>query len=371
MVFVGFLVINIKTSKIFSSQFFYFNRLNFLFLVQSNYKNLNIMKKELNKVVLLIITLVTMVGYSQTDSEPEALGLPGDNFNLFAVLDVFQKSKTLEDFESAINDETNKINNIDLDNDGKIDYIRVISEKEDNSNLIILQVSINGTENQDIAVIEVSKNKSGKIVIQIIGDEELYGKNYIIEPNNKKIAGTPNPGYDGGGTTIINNATNNYNTSTTNNSNYSEVDTWPVIQFMFSPVYVVYRSPYHWGYYPSYWHPWKPIYFHNYWSYNRHYYKNNYYRRTLFVRNSNYYNKYHPRRSHSVIVVNNKINKKYVATYNGKIYKKPVSPTHSLKKTINNKSKVKPATRAANSSKGTVSKSTRTRSKNDQKERRK
>lgn len=146
------------------------------------------MKKVFDKGVLLIITLVTMVGYSQTDSEPEALGLPGDNFNLFAVLDVFQKSKTLEDFENAINDENNKINNLDLDNDGKIDYIRVISEQEGNSNLIILQVSINETENQDLAAIDVSKNESGKIVIQIIGDEELYGKNYIVEPNNQKIA---------------------------------------------------------------------------------------------------------------------------------------------------------------------------------------
>lgn len=291
------------------------------------------MKKVLNKGVLLIITLVTIVGYSQTDSEPEALGLPGDNLNLYAVLDVFQKSKTLEDFESAINYETNKINNLDLDNDGKIDYIRVNSEKEGNSNLIILQVPINGNENQDVAVIEVSKNKLGKTVIQIIGDEELYGKNYIVEPNNQKIAGTPNPGYSGGGTTIINNTTNNYNTPNNNDRNYSEPSTWSVVQFIFSPAYVVYRSPYYWGYYPSYWHPRAPMYYHNYWSYNDHYYNNNYYRKPLYIRNNKHYNAYYSRRCNSVIVANNKSNNVYRTTYNGKEYRKPVSPTRSSRET--------------------------------------
>ena len=40
------------------------------------------------------------------------LGLPGDNLDLFAVLDLFQKSKTIEDFEKSLNEEKTGINNL-------------------------------------------------------------------------------------------------------------------------------------------------------------------------------------------------------------------------------------------------------------------
>jgi hypothetical protein len=48
--------------------------------------------------------------FSQVENEA-ALGLPGDNLNLYAVLDVF---KTVEEFERAINTRDANINNLDL-----------------------------------------------------------------------------------------------------------------------------------------------------------------------------------------------------------------------------------------------------------------
>jgi len=42
------------------------------------------------------------------------LGLPGDNLNLYAVMTLFQESKTLEEFERSLNDENSRINNLDL-----------------------------------------------------------------------------------------------------------------------------------------------------------------------------------------------------------------------------------------------------------------
>ena len=67
------------------------------------------MKNVLPYLILLLISCFSISTYAQSNDEPEALGLPGDNLNLYAVLDVFQKSKTLEDFEKAINDEEGKI----------------------------------------------------------------------------------------------------------------------------------------------------------------------------------------------------------------------------------------------------------------------
>ena len=80
------------------------------------------MKKVMTIVLLALVNLFSVAAFSQNNKEPEALGLPGDNLNLYAVLDIFQKSKTLEDFERTINDPSSNINNLDLNNDKKIDY---------------------------------------------------------------------------------------------------------------------------------------------------------------------------------------------------------------------------------------------------------
>jgi len=279
------------------------------------------------RALLLAIVLTGLFGlpvFSQTYNEPVALGLPGDNLNLYAVLDIFQKSKTLEDFEKALNDPDNKVNNLDLNNDGEIDYIEVEGHKEGNTHVIVLQVAVNNKETQDVAVIEVDKDKKNNVHVQAIGDEDLYGKNYIVEPSGS-TSGTPNPGYTGGGTVIVNNnTTNNYNTTTTSPGYVgASVSAWPVVLFLFSPVYVVYRSPWHWGYYPPYWRPWRPVYYHDYWGYHGHYYRSPYYRRTAVIRNPRYYNNYAARRNTSFVVRDNRTNGRYNTVYNGRDYKKP------------------------------------------------
>jgi hypothetical protein len=288
------------------------------------------MRKNSLYFTILLANLFSLSVFAQSDKEPEALGLPGDNLNLYAVLDVFQKSKTLEDFEKAINDKDNNINNLDLDDDKNIDYIQVVSEKNGDSHSIVLQVAVNEKERQDIAVIDVTKDKKGKVVVQIIGDEELYGKDYIVEPAGEaNISGTPNPGYKSDGTVIINNnTTNNYSTTNNNNaSNVSSVSAWPVVLFLFTPLYMPYISPWHWGYYPPYWHPWRPVFYHNYWGYHSHFYGNHYYHRTVVIRNPGRYNHYNSRRNTSALVRNNRVNGNYRGTYDGRTYRKPAAPT--------------------------------------------
>ena len=63
----------------------------------------------------------------------------------------------------------------------------------------ILQVDVTEKEIQDVAVILVSKDKDGKVTMQIVGDKDLYGKDYVIEPKplNATPAVTANPAYSG------------------------------------------------------------------------------------------------------------------------------------------------------------------------------
>lgn len=281
------------------------------------------MKKLILSLVVIMTYMLSLPLFSQINNEPVALGLPGDNLNLYAVLEVFQKSPTLEAFERDINDKETKINNLDLNNDNVVDYIQVVSNKDGNLHSIVLRVAINSKEYQDVAVIEVEKNKSGKIIVQIIGDEELYGKNYIVEPAVVNISETPNPGFTTEKTVIINNT---YSITNLNGNGFLYVNDWPVIIHLFSPVFSVYVSPWYWGYYPPYWYPWPPVYYYNYWGYHNHYYHNHCYRRIAYVRNPSHYSNYVRRRYSSPTVIRNSRSGRYDATYQGRAYRRPDAP---------------------------------------------
>ena len=76
-------------------------------------------------LITSIFFTLNLQGFSQSSSD-EKLNLPGDNLNLYAVLNLFQESETIELFEENLNAEDSKINNLDLNNDDKIDYIKVM-----------------------------------------------------------------------------------------------------------------------------------------------------------------------------------------------------------------------------------------------------
>ena len=71
------------------------------------------MKKHFVLILFFAIANIGL-GYAQKIEQTDSLGLPGDNLNLYAVLDLFQKSETFEIFEKKLNEEDSKINNLDL-----------------------------------------------------------------------------------------------------------------------------------------------------------------------------------------------------------------------------------------------------------------
>jgi hypothetical protein len=265
-------------------------------------------------IYLLAIAFLTSTGsLSAQKHTEEYLGLPGDNLNLYAVMNLFQEAETLEAFERALNDPDNMINNLDLNGDNYVDYIMVMDYKEGNVHNIVLRVALNRTEYQDVAVFTVEKMRNGAVQVQLIGDVALYGRNYIIEPVYDE---TPNPGYRGNVTSVRKAPRNNV---TVVRTTYYEVAHWPVIVYISQPTYVVYRSSWHYGYYPVYWHPWRAHYWHYYYGYHynwhNHYYA--YYRPSHVYRTNVYHTTYYTNiRHHSPTVVIN-INKgNYRQTYN-------------------------------------------------------
>jgi hypothetical protein len=155
----------------------------------------------------------------------------GNNLELGAVLELFKESESLEQFEKKLNDEKNGVNNLDLNEDSLIDYIRVVEQTDDKYRIIILQAVIGENEFQDVATINVEHISDEEINVQIQGDEEIYGNNYYVEPPIET---------------------------------HVHIHLWPIWPVIFAPHYVVYRSPFYWRHYPPYWRPFRPVPIHVY-----------------------------------------------------------------------------------------------------------
>jgi hypothetical protein len=222
------------------------------------------------------------------ERQEDYLGLPGDNLNLYAVMKLFQQSKTLEDFERSLNDPKSNINNLDLNGDNLVDYIKVFDDVDGDVHNIVLQVAVSPRENQDVAVFTVQRFNNGQVQVQLTGDEQLYGKNYIVEPIfDNEAVGTPNPGYTGPNRSVTQ--------VTYVRTTPFEIATWPLIRFIYLPTYTVWHSSWYWGYYPHYWHPWTPFSWHYYYGYHYHWYNDYYghYRRWDYHRYSRWNDYYY------------------------------------------------------------------------------
>lgn len=188
----------------------------------------------------LIFSLSTL--HAQDDVERDSTGLPGDHFSLEIALDLFSKSESMEDFEKKINEEGNRANNLDINEDGEIDYVRVMDYVDGSDHAIALQVPVSETESQDIAVIEIEKNGEESAVVQIVGDEELYGEERYVEPVDEKASGGK------GGPSVVPDT----------RGMVVNVWFWPSVRFIYGPAYRPWISPWKWRHYPGYWKPWRP-----------------------------------------------------------------------------------------------------------------
>ncbi|RTZ05105.1 hypothetical protein EKM05_13835 [Flavobacterium sp. GSP27] len=178
------------------------------------------------KTKLLLLSLLTAVFATQIQAQNRTYvnavnAEISDNLDLRAVADIFGDSRDLQDFERRLNDPELQISNLDLNNDNEVDYLRIIETVENRTHLIIVQSVIDEDIYQDVATIDVEKDRNNKIHVQIVGNEFMYGQNYIYEPVY-------------------------YST--------------PVIYASFwSTNYRPYYSTWNWNYYPSYYYAWNPF----------------------------------------------------------------------------------------------------------------
>ncbi|WP_276482851.1 hypothetical protein [Paraflavitalea pollutisoli] len=196
--------------------------------------------------------LLSTAASAQTNAD--STGLPGDQFSLQGALELFKQAASPEAFEQLLNSESSKVNNLDLNEDGKTDYIRVVSKKENDVQVFVLQALVSDKESQDIAVIELEKTGQDNAVLQIVGDEDIYGEETIVEPSDEDqavlearpslLAKGPNLEVlpvDAATGVIVN------------------VWAWPCVRYVYAPSYRIWVSPWSWGVRPAWYRPWRPL----------------------------------------------------------------------------------------------------------------
>jgi hypothetical protein len=164
--------------------------------------------------ILLLAFSGLLLAQDEVEAEVRAAGDTAEGLDLQAVGALFAEAESLEAFERALNDEETGVNNLDLDDNGQVDFIRVVEEVADQTHLVVLQVCLGDDDYHDVAIIEVERTGDDEVQMQVHGDEELYGPDYYAAPS------------------VV------------------HIHTWPIIVRMYRPGYRPYVSAYRWRHYP-------------------------------------------------------------------------------------------------------------------------
>ena len=158
--------------------------------------------------------------------------------DLNAVAAAFAEANSIREFEQILNSSRYMINNLDLNRDGWVDYLRVIETYKGYYHALLIQSCLAPGVFQDVATL-VAEWRADRLYVEVIGDRYLYGSNYIVRPVFIKRP----PMWDVYG-----------------RSNYA-----------------CWSSPYYYGAWPSYYTQPKPVYLNHYQAYVNTYMTNHHY----------------------------------------------------------------------------------------------
>ena len=158
--------------------------------------------------------------------------------DLQAVAAAFAESNSVQEFERILNSSRYMINNLDLNRDGWVDYLRVIEVRQGYRHVFLIQACLAPSVFQDVATL-VAEWQANKLFVEVIGDPYLYGYNYLVRPVFVKRP--------------------------------------PMWDIFGRPTYNPWTSPYYYGYWPNYYTKPKPIYLNHYQAYVNTYMTNHHY----------------------------------------------------------------------------------------------
>lgn len=209
--------------------------------------------------------------------------------DLQAVAAAFAEARSVQEFENLLNSSRYMINNLDLNGDGYIDYLRVLETRQGYYHALLIQACVAPSLFQDVATL-VAERRSNALYVEVIGDPYLYGPNYIVRP----VFVSRPPLWDAFG----------------------------------RPSYKPWCSPYHHGHWPSHYQRTKPVYLSHYQAYVNTYMKNHHYCHVCDYPSHIFYKDYH-------VMVKPHCRNDYRDQHPDKSFERRVNPNATSRNTYN------------------------------------
>lgn len=129
--------------------------------------------------VSLLFVTGSLTSCNSSKTNVTIISHAADGLDLKAVTDAAIKASSAEEFEKKLNIAGNKINNLDLNEDNKIDYIKVteINKEKMKGFSLTVEVSAEEEQEQEVCTIQFEKTTDGYRT-QTHGNHHIYGRNH-------------------------------------------------------------------------------------------------------------------------------------------------------------------------------------------------
>ncbi len=141
------------------------------------------MNEKIFKYLAIFFFIIVVWSFCTDSSEEyydvnvQTLVPANEGLDLKAVGSLLKKADTGEEFEQLLNSPAEGVNNLDLDQDGTVDYISVTEYGNDKIKGFSLATQPASGEVQEIATIEVEK-AADQANVEVKGNEQIYGSNH-------------------------------------------------------------------------------------------------------------------------------------------------------------------------------------------------
>ena len=141
------------------------------------------------ETVVPVKTVYTTHVTTQVPKQTTAQTITVTNYNtdmsfyldLHAVAAAYSEARSTREFEQILNSSKYMINNLDLNRDGYVDYLRVIETRKGQYYAYLIQACLAPTVFQDVATL-VAERRASTLYVEVVGDSYLYGYNYVVRP---------------------------------------------------------------------------------------------------------------------------------------------------------------------------------------------
>jgi hypothetical protein len=177
------------------------------------------MKKLLIPVLALLIVIALPGCGSHNDPGNTNVTINANSdlskgLDLVALGEMLKKSKDAKTLEEELNKD-GSINNVDLDGDGKVDYLKVTEYGEGSERGLSITDEVKKGEVQEIATVQITKTNDHEAEVNVQGNQDIYG---------------PQANY------------------------HSTFTDFLILSYLFTP-HPYYYSPWGFGYYPGWYRP--------------------------------------------------------------------------------------------------------------------